>query len=328
MAPETGTPDLTDLTVVVGASLPDALRRDVEDAAGAGARLVDGRSEGDLLPHMPAADVVLAGTFTPAMLAAASRLRWVHSVGAGMERLLFPALVASDVIVTNARGAHRVSMPEFVLMAMLAWTHRLPELLRAQARREWISPVADEVAGKTLGLLGYGEIGQAVARRARALGVRCLALRRNPSPATPGDAVERVYGPEDLLEFLGASDFVVNSLPLTAETRGLLGASELQAMRRGAVLIHLGRGPTVDTTALLRALQSGPLGGAVLDVFDAEPLAPESPLWGMDNVMITSHTSGNSVHYMERSLAIFCDNLKRYRAGLPLRNIVDKGLGY
>jgi phosphoglycerate dehydrogenase-like enzyme len=213
-------------------------------------------------------------------------------------------------------------------MAMLAWTHRLPELLRAQARREWISPVADEVAGKTLGLLGFGEIGQAVARRAQAIGVRCLALRRHPSPASPGDAVEHVYGPDELVEFLRASDFVVNSLPLTAETRGLLGAAELRAMRPGAVLIHLGRGPTVDSAALLEVLRTGPLGGAVLDVFDAEPLAPESPLWGLDNVLITSHTSGNSVHYMERSLAIFCDNLNSFRAGLPLRNVVDKGLGY
>ena len=169
--------------LVVAARLPEALAAQVREAAGEDARVHFATEEAALLPLMPAADAVLAGTFTPAMLAAARRLRWVHSTGAGVERLLFPELVASDVLVTNARGAHRVAMPEYVVLAMLAWTHHLPALVRAQARREWIAPVPEEVYGKTLGLLGYGEIGRAVARRAAALGVRCLACRRTPSAA-------------------------------------------------------------------------------------------------------------------------------------------------
>ncbi|MGH2367047.1 MAG: D-2-hydroxyacid dehydrogenase [Chloroflexota bacterium] len=319
---------MIDLSIVVGARLPEPLLSQVREAAGPEARVVAETAETALLPLMPGASVVLAGTFTPAMLAAAPELRWVHSTGAGMERLLFPELIESDVVVTNARGAHRVAMPEFVLMAMLAWTHRLPDLVRAQTRREWIKPVPDEVSGKTLGLLGYGEIGRAVAARARSLGVRCLALRRHATRDEGAEQVERTYRPDQLHEFLAACDFVVNSLPLTAETRGLLGERELRAMRPEAVLIHLGRGPTVQEGDLLRALQERWIAGAVLDVFDEEPLPPNSPFWAMENVLVTSHTSGNSVHYLERSVAIFCDNLRRFRASEPLRNVVDKRLGY
>jgi phosphoglycerate dehydrogenase-like enzyme len=324
------------MLLVVSARLPEALLAEVRAAAGHDVRVEVMASEPDL-GVLADADAVLAGTFTPAMLAAAARLRWVHTTGAGVERLLFPELVESDVTVTNARGAHRIAMPEYVLMAMLAWTHHLPALVRVQQRREWIKPVPGEVFGTTLGLLGYGEIGRAVAQRASALGVRCLACRRHPdrrhdepdsTSGTDAGLLAQVYGPGQLLEFLGECDFVVNSLPLTHETRGIIGERELQAMRPGAVLINLGRGPTVQEAALLEALRSRRIAGAFLDVFDEEPLPSTSPFWSLDNAVITSHTSGNSVHYLERSIDIFCDNLRRFRAGRPLRNIVDKRLGY
>jgi phosphoglycerate dehydrogenase-like enzyme len=329
---DTTAPPARPFDVLVTSRLPEALRRQVADAAGAGVRVhyeTDAPAIVSRLAGLPAPAAILAGAFSPEILAAwpAGGRRWLHSTGAGVERLLFPELVASDVVVTNSRGAHRVAMPEFVLMAMLAWTHHLPALIRAQSRREWIKPVPGEVAGKTLGLLGYGEIGRAVAARAGALGVRCLALRRNPGAAGPS-GVERVYGPEAIGDFLGECDFVVNSLPLTAETRGLLDGRALRAMRPDAVLINLGRGPTVVEADLLRALREGWIGGAVLDVFDVEPLPPDSPFWALENVLITAHTSGNSAHYLERAVDIFCDNLKRFGAGEPLRNLVDKGLGY
>ena len=329
---DTSAPPARPLSVLVTSQLPAALRRRVADAAGPGARVHYEAAAPAVVSRLadpPAPEAILAGAFTPEILAAwpAGGRRWLHSTGAGVERLLFPELTASDVVVTNSRGAHRVAMPEFVLMAVLAWTHHLPALIRAQTRREWIKPVPDEVAGKTLGLLGFGEIGRAVAVRAAALGMRCLALRRHPAAAGPS-GVERVYGPEELTAFLGACDFVVNSLPLTAETRGLLDARALRAMRPDGVLINLGRGPTVVEADLLRALREGHIGGAVLDVFDVEPLPPGSPFWGLENVLITSHTSGNSVHYLERAVDIFCDNLRRFGAGEPLRNVVDKNLGY
>jgi phosphoglycerate dehydrogenase-like enzyme len=316
------------MRLVIGMRLPATLLAEVRAAAGAEAEIFIGTAEAELLPSMPDAEVMLAGTFTPGMLAVADRLRWVHSTGAGVERLLFPELVESSVTVTNARSAHRVAMPEYVLMAMLSWTHHLPTLVKAQGRREWIKPVPDEVWGKTLGLLGYGEIGRAVAERAGCLGVRCLAYRRHPERAEGHRLVERVYGPDELHAFLAASDFVVNSLPLTGETHGVIGEAELRAMGPKSVLIHLGRGPTVQQEALLRALREGQIAGAFLDVFDEEPLAVESPFWELENVIVTSHTSGNSTHYLERSIDIFCENLGRHRAGEPLRNVVDKRLGY
>ncbi|HEX2185837.1 MAG TPA: D-2-hydroxyacid dehydrogenase [Chloroflexota bacterium] len=320
---ETGTPTVT---VVVAADLPSPLLEQIRQAAGQTGRVVS--AAGEPPPILAEAEVLVAGKLTPAMLHAAPRLRWVHSLGAGVEGLLFPELVSRDVVLTNARGAHRVAMPEYVAMAMLAWTHRLPALVRAQQRREWLRFVPQEVWGKTLGLLGYGEIGRAVARRVAGLGVRCVAYRRHPAREFERELVERVYGPGELHDFLGACDFVVNSLPLTPETRGLLGAPELAAMRQDAVLIHLGRGPTVQADALLAALRQGHPAGAFLDVFDEEPLPPHSPFWELENVVVTSHTSGNSVHYTERSVAIFCENLRRFRAGEPLRNVVDKRLGY
>ncbi|HEV2123483.1 MAG TPA: D-2-hydroxyacid dehydrogenase [Chloroflexota bacterium] len=319
------------MRVVIASRLSDALFEQVRDAAGPDAEIVCATTEADLLPLMAEADIFLGGnigSLTPALLAAAPRLHWVHSTGAGVEDMLFPAFIASDVLLTNARGAHQVAMPEYVLMAMLAWAHHLPALFRAQTRREWIKPIPDEVAGKTLGLLGYGEIGRAVAERARSLGIRCLAYRRTPDRPEGRAFVERVHGPNELHAFLGACDVVVNSLPLTHDTRGLLDARALAAMRPDAILIHLGRGPTVDQDALLAALRERRIAGAFLDVFDQEPLPPESPFWELENAIITSHTSGYSVHYFERSIAIFCENLRRFRAGQPLRNVVDKHLGY
>jgi len=317
------------LQVLVGARLPDSLLEEIRTAAGPAAHVVTASGESDLLTALPAAEIYLAGLFTPRLLGASSSLRWLHTTGAGVEGLLFPEFVPrDDILFTNARGAHHVAMPEYVLMAMLAWTHHLPSLIRAQARREWVKPVPDEIHGKTLGLLGYGEIGRATAARAKPLGVRCLALRRHPADTSGSDLIDRIYALSELHDFLGASDFVVNSLPLTPETRGLIGQAALRAMRPTSVLIHLGRGPTVQSAALLTALRERTIAGAFLDVFDQEPLPSDSPFWDLDNAIVTSHTSGNSAHYQERSVAIFCDNLRRYRAGQPLENVVDKRLGY
>ena len=300
------------LRVVVGARLPEPLLAEVRAAAGDETEVVSPAAEEELLATLSDAEIYLAGPFDAGLLAAARSLRWVHATGAGVEGLLFPEFVErEEILFTNSRGAHHVAMPEYVLMAMLVWTHHLPTLLRAQARREWVKPVPEEVHGKTLGLLGYGEIGRATAARARALGVRCIALRRTPEDATGAEHVERTYGPDELHAFLAGADFVVNSLPLTAETRGLIGEAELRAMRPTAVLINLGRGPTIRSEALLSALRNGTIAGAFLDVFDEEPLPADSPFWELENAIITSHTSGNSVHYQERAIAIFCDNLRR-----------------
>ena len=315
--------------VVVGGRLPEERLEEVRAAAGDAAEVVAPQDDAALAEALPGAEVYLAGPFDARLLAAARALKWVHATGAGVERQLFPEFAArDDVVFTNARGAHHVAMPEYVLMAMLAWAGHLPALLRAQARHEWIKPMPEEIHGKTLGLLGYGEIGRAIAARARALGVRCIALRRNPADTTGAELVERTYAPDELQAFLAAADYVVNSLPLTAETRGLIGAAELRAMRPSAVMIQLGRGPTIQEDALLEALKNKTIAAAFLDVFDEEPLPADSPFWDLENAIVTCHTSGFSVHYQERAVAIFCDNLRRYLRGDALRNVVDKRLGY
>jgi phosphoglycerate dehydrogenase-like enzyme len=313
------------MKLVVAAALGEAALREIEAALGPGDVMVAGLEDSQLIEHAGDADAWLAGPFTPQILAAARKLRWVHGNGAGVEALLFPELVRSAVVVTNGRGGHAVAMSEYALWAMLSWTRRLPALRRARERRRWTAVAPEDLEGKTLGLLGYGGIGQAVAARARLLGVNAIALRRHPARDAGGAA--RVYGPDGLLPFLGASDFVFSSLPLTAETRGLLGEREFRAMRADAVFINVGRGQTVREPVLLRALREGWIAGAVLDVFEEEPLPPESPFWGLENVLVTCHSSGRSSHARQR-VAIFCENLRRFREGRPLRNVVDKALGY
>lgn len=314
--------------LLVTLNLPGRLLHQIEEAAGPDFRVVAVPTEAEALPLMSEVVVLIPGVFTPAMLAAGSRLRWVQTGGAGVDGVLFPELIASDVLVTNARGAHRFAMSEFVLMAMLTWGHNFPALFRAQLRHEWIQPLSNTIVGKTLGLLGYGAIGHPVAVQASHLGVRCIALRRHPERSRSESPLAACYGPDQLHEFLAACDFVVNSLPNTAETRGIVDEAALRAMKPTAVLINLGRGPTTDERALLAALQEGWIAGAYLDVFEQEPLRVDSPFWDLPNAIITNHTSGNSLRYQEWATEIACENIRRYRAGEPVKQVVDKHLGY
>ena len=191
---------------MVGARLRDELLEEIRAAAGNGAEVDSATSEGALLAVLADAEVYVAGPLTPRLLSAAPALRWVHATGAGVEGLLSPEFARrEEVLFTNSRGAHRIAMPEYVLMAMLSWSHHLPTLLRAQLRREWVKPLPEEIDGKTLGLLGYGEIGRATAARARGMGVRCIALRRNPQDLTGAELIDRTYGPQELHAFLADS---------------------------------------------------------------------------------------------------------------------------
>jgi len=214
---------------------------------------------------------------------------------------------------------------------MLAFARGLPRSFRAQGRREWVvhtdnEDTVFELAGKTMLLLGLGAIGQRTALVAAALGMRVFGVRRNPHIKVP--EVEMVVGPGSLCDVLPQADFVVLTLPLTRDTRGMIGAEELMRMKPSAYLVNVGRGAIVDEQALARALREGWIAGAGLDVFEQEPLPPHSPLWEMQNVTITAHYSGSSPKYNERAMEIFLDNLQRYLVGQPLRNVVDKRLGY
>ena len=261
-------------------------------------------------------------------LAKATRLRWLQTGGAGVEGLI-PHVQPESLTLTNARGVGAAPITEHMFGMLLMVTRRLAQAWDRQKTGRWDGEgLGDSVgllSGKTLGVLGVGAIGGHSAEVGKAFGMRVVGLRRGGG-AHP--AVERMYTPEDRLAFLAECDIVMNTLPLTASTRGFLGRAELAALPPGAILVNTGRGGTVDTDALLDSLRSGHLGAALLDVTDPEPLLPGHPLWTTENVYITPHYSGSRPDYGDRADAIFLDNLRRYLAGEPLVNVVDKREGY
>ncbi len=263
------------------------------------------------------------------ILERAPRLRWVQLTSAGVDRLLDSPLLHSQVMVTTASGIHAVAIGEYVIGAMLAFTKGLHRALRAQAEQAWRPYWADELYGKTVGIVGLGAIGGYVAKLARALGMRVLAVRRSARRrrSRVGD-VDELLPASELPYLLGQSDYVVIAVPLTPDTRGMIGEEELRAMRPRAVIVNIARGAIIQEEALLRALKEGWIAGAALDVFQREPLPPDSEFWGMENVIVTAHISGGTPRYMQLAVDLFCDNLRRYTAGEPLRNVVDIRRGY
>jgi phosphoglycerate dehydrogenase-like enzyme len=276
-------------------------------------------------------DVEIAAALVPgSLLVAAPRLRWFHAWSAGVDWVLRqPGAIERDFVLTSTSGIHAIQVTEHVLALLLAFARGLPDAMRAQAGRTWRhmeKAELFELAGKTLLLIGLGAIGQHTVQVAAALGMRVLGIRRAPSEPLPG--VERVAGIESLHDLLPEADFVVLMTPLTPETRDLIGERELRLMKRDAYLVNVARGGVVDEAALVRALRAGWIAGAGLDVFEQEPLPPDSPLWEMPNVIITGHYAGVTPAYDDRAFEVFLDNLRRYCAGQPLRNVVDKRLGY
>jgi phosphoglycerate dehydrogenase-like enzyme len=297
----------------------------------AGVRTVVGQEVPDFGDAVRTAEVVLHCTggrkrLEP-LLAAAPRVRWVHSRSAGVENLLFPALVEGEVELTNARGAYSRSLAEWVMAAVLFFAKDLRRLVRSQAEGRWDPFDPEEVAGRTLGIVGYGDIGRAVARQAHALGMTVSALRRRAGGAGDGLADE-VVGPERLLDLVRRSDYVVVAAPITPDTRGLVGRDAIAAMKPTAVLVNVGRGPVVDEAALLEALQAGRIRGAALDVFDKEPLPEGHPFYRLDNVLLSPHSADQVAGWRESAVDVFVDHVRRYRRGEPLPNQVDKARGY
>ncbi len=241
-------------------------------------------------------------------------VRWIHSLGAGVETLPFDLLRRRDIVVTNGRGIYADALAEFSMAAMLWFAKDLRTLAENQAARRWQPGTVDRLEGATIGIVGYGAIGHAIARRAEAFGMRILALRR--TAGTPLD------------ELLPTSDYVVLCTPLTEETRGLIDARRLGQMRRTAVLINIGRGAVVDEPALIEALRSRRIRGAALDVFDVEPLPPQNALWALPNVLISPHMADRAVDSHDRAMALFLRNLEHFRRGEAMVNVVDKDAGY
>lgn len=304
----------------IRAELPQVEIRSIED-------------EADLPDALADAEVFVGWTFPARWFAHAKRLRWVHSANAGVEANLFPEMVASDVLLTNGAGLHSVSIPEHVLGLMLALGRNFHESIRLQARASWerfavivFAGGIKELDGSNLAILGAGAIGTALAKLGAALGMKVRVLRRRPGK--PVDGAEAVVGPEEKLALLAWADFVVLATPLTRETENLIDGEALRAMRSSSYLINIARGECVDDAALVAALRAGAIAGAGLDTFREEPLPASSPYWGLPNVIVTPHVSGYTPRYFERTLDLFRENLRSFVAGRPLRNVVDKQLGY
>jgi phosphoglycerate dehydrogenase-like enzyme len=284
--------------------------------------------------HLRDAEILFAFQLRPEQFTSAQKLRWIHAPTAAVHQLLFPELVKSDVVLTNAREVHGPVVAEHVIALIFALAKKIPQAARLQQKRVWgqdamwnDGPRPREIAGATLGLIGLGSIGRTVARMASALGMRVIAVREHLGKEKP-EEVSEVYAPAQLNDLLSQSDYIVMAAPLTDATRGLMNVERLAAMRPDGYLINVGRGPQVDEVALADALRNRRIAGAALDVFEREPLPPDSPLWELEDLLITPHTAGLTEKLWKRHYALFSENLRRYLAREPLLFIVEKQKGY
>jgi phosphoglycerate dehydrogenase-like enzyme len=307
----------------------EQLRRDFPDHT-----FVRADDDGETVDRIGDADVVFGSTVNAAQFAAARRLRWIHSPAAGVGGMLFPAMVASPVVMSNSRGNSSVTIAEHVIAVTLALLRNLPLAWRRQSERTWAQDEFDAGArirllrGLRVLVVGLGSIGGETARLASAFGAHVVGIRRRPARAPAPAGVAAVAGPDALGAELKAADVVVLSAPQTAATTHLIGERELAAMKDDAVLVNVSRGKLIDERALERALAAGRLLGAALDVFEQEPLDPASPLWTRANVIVTPHVSGFRRDHWPEARRLFADNLRRFVAGQPLVNEVDKKAGY
>lgn len=278
-------------------------------------------------------DVAFTWILSAAELATARRLRWVHTSAVAVETICLPELFARGILVSNSRGIQAVPIAEHVMAAVLALAKRLPYAVDAQRERRWSqNEFSGErlpwlLKGRTLGLVGVGTIGSEIAQRASAFGMRVLGLRRRADRgAVLG--IERVLPASELAALLEATDVLVVAAPLTSETQNLIGADQIARMKRGSILVNVGRARIVDHAALIGALHAGHLAGAALDVFAQEPLPPDDPLWALPNVIITPHTSGFRAGHWDDVVELFADNLQRFEQGEGVRFRVEPALGY
>ena len=262
-----------------------------------------------------------------ALLGICPKLRWIHSRAAGLDNLLFPELVESDVLLTNGRGVFSASLGEFVLAAILYFAKDLRRMIRNQTAGMWDPFDVEEIAGQTVGIVGYGDIGRTVASRVRAMGMRILATKRHV-PGSVDPLVEQFYRPEGLREMMARCDYVVATTPLTEETRHMISDAEFEVMKPTAVVINVGRGPVIDEAALLRALTTNRIKGAGLDVYEHEPLPAGHPLYTLENVLLSPHCADHTADWQDQAMRFFLKQYAKFEKGEPLDNIVNKRLGY
>lgn len=281
----------------------------------------------------PAASVIFnwsgSGSLLRDVFAMCPAVRWVHCRAAGLDDLLTPELIESPVPLTNGSGVFSPPLGEFVLGAILYFAKDFRRLIRNQMAGVWEQFDVAEIAGQTAGIVGYGDIGRAVATRLKAMGMRILASRRTiPAPGPVDPLVSQYYRPDRLLEMIPQCDYVVVAAPLTPETRGMIGAREFAVMKPDAVILNVGRGPVIDEPAMLQALTGKRILGAALDVFASEPLPSGHPFFQLENVLLSPHSTDHTHDWLERAMQFFLTQFERFAKGEPLLNVVDKKRGY
>lgn len=315
---------------------PDEPLRALLAAGTAGMRVVIGDSFDEFEEDASEATIVLNWSGRRELLQQVLRnapdLRWIHIMSAGINHLVSTELMSTRAVVSNGKGTFSASLGEWVIGAVLYFAKDFRRLIRAQEQGLWEPYDVVEIAGQTLGIVGYGDIGRAIGTRASAMGMRVLGLTRRGASGEArrpaGDPAERIFGPEERLQMIEQCDYLVIAAPLTPETRGLIGWGEIAAMRPDAVLINIGRGPVVDEQALIDALSSGTIKGAALDVFHQEPLPAEHVFYRMENVLLSPHCADHTATWLRDAMQLFLQNLERYRAGESLQNTVTVEQGY
>ncbi|MGI9462921.1 MAG: D-2-hydroxyacid dehydrogenase [Aestuariivirgaceae bacterium] len=300
------------------------------DAAAQGLDVVFAPGGDALAAHLPGTRILLGWDFRGKELAdswhRADSLDWIHWCGAGVDAVLFPELVQSDVILTNSRGLFDRAMAEYVLCYMLSEAKLLRQSFELQSRREWKNRFTTKLAGQRALVFGVGSIGREIARLLQAVGVSVAGVGRSARPGD--DCFDAIYAGDDVLDKVSKADWLIGVMPATKQTDRYFGKQFFAAMHQGARFINLGRGQAVDEAALLAVLGDNTIAGAMLDVFDNEPLPPENPLWQAPNLFVSAHMSGDYEGYFVDIAQMFFDNLARYQGRQPLHNVVDKNLGF
>jgi phosphoglycerate dehydrogenase-like enzyme len=303
------------------------------DELGEAAQVVIGNRADTFKAAAASAEVIFNWSGSLALLRevflACPHVRWIHSRSVGLERTLFPELISSNAILTNGRSVFSQSLGEFVLAAILYFAKDFRRMIRNQMAEHWEQFDVTMVQGRTVGIVGYGDIGRAVAARARALGMKVLAVKRHaPTDERVDTLVDEIYTSDRRVEMLARCDYVVLAMPLTAETRGLLGPTEFSAMKANAVVINVGRGPVIDERALIKALSERKIRGAALDVFDEEPLPKGHPFYSLENVLLSPHCADHTAEWLDDAARLFISQFRRFQAGQTLLHVVNKNLGY
>jgi D-2-hydroxyacid dehydrogenase (NADP+) len=290
-------------------------------------------NETELLQLIDDANILLTGFFSREIFLKAKKLKWIQATGAGVDKFLFPEVVKSPIVITNAGDIFATPISEHIILLMLSFCRRMPLFTINQSKKKWeryggfTNGICEELSGKTLGIVGLGKIGSETAKKAKHLGMKILASKKNFN-SQKIDYVDKLIPIENLQILLEESDFVIITAPLTKETQGLIGKVQLQYMKKTSYLINVSRGKIINEKELIAALEEHEISGAGLDTFEEEPLPSNSKLWKMKNVIITPHIAGQSNNYLERLTNSFIQNLELFMNNQPLNNTVNKKAGY